>query len=180
MHNIFDFVERDKKTYLPKQASTEIGKLERTLKIGRWRIPLERPTPTAAQVEAVLDHPRRERHLEHGPARADHLPARQVLRRAASAMMVPDLLGTLGTFLHYTTSLLQRRSRAGCAFHSSAWAQVTARPARRAPGSENSFREGNPPSSCRSQSRSIARAARRGSPSARIRSSSRRASSATG
>ena len=57
----------------------------------------------AAQVQAVLDHPRRAPDLEHRPAGADHLPARQVLRRAAGAMCVPDLLGTQGTFLLFTT-----------------------------------------------------------------------------
>ena len=36
-----------------------------------------------AQVEAELDHPGRARRLEHGAARADHVPAREVPRRAA-------------------------------------------------------------------------------------------------
>ena len=184
MHNIFDFVERDKKTYLPKQASTEIGKLERTLKIGRYRIPLERPAAAAAaQVEAVLDHPRRERHLEHGAARADHVPARQVLRRAAlgddgarppgHARHVPALHDAAGR---------AARSKVGCASRSSArgagdgatWRGVLQ-------GPENSFRRGQPAARAADPNRGRSRArARRASPSARTRSSSRRASSATG
>jgi hypothetical protein len=42
-HNIFDFLDRDRRTYLPLLSSTRIGKLEKVLRIGRYRIPLRRP-----------------------------------------------------------------------------------------------------------------------------------------
>src|SRR5262249_39363585 len=42
-HNIFDFLYRDARTYSPKLSSAEIGGVERSLHIGRWRIPLGRP-----------------------------------------------------------------------------------------------------------------------------------------
>ena len=47
-------------------SSAHIGKVERFFKIGRYRIPLRaaRAAP-AAEVEAVLDDPRRAPHLEH-------------------------------------------------------------------------------------------------------------------
>ena len=83
-HNIFDFLDRDRRTYLPLLSSTRIGKVERFLKLGRFRIPLRMPElRLLRQVEAVLDDPRRAPHLEHDPARADHVPARPLLRRAS-------------------------------------------------------------------------------------------------
>jgi len=39
-HNIFDFLDRDRRTYLPVLSSTHIGKLEQFLKLGKFRIPL--------------------------------------------------------------------------------------------------------------------------------------------
>ena len=42
-HNIFDFLDRDRKTYLPLLSSTHIGSVDRTLKIGPYRIPLSKP-----------------------------------------------------------------------------------------------------------------------------------------
>ena len=138
-------------------------------------------TAAAAQVEAVLDHPRRERHLEHGAARADHLPARQVLRRAAlgddgarppgHARHLPPLHDAAG----------RRRGRGRPALPARALA-ATATPGRGVlQGPENSFRDGNPPLELpiaidgRSRARQGARHDRQGD-----RSSSRRASSATG
>src|SRR5262245_61849299 len=42
-HNIFDFLTRDPRSYLPLLSSTHIGSVDRFLKIGRWRIPLRKP-----------------------------------------------------------------------------------------------------------------------------------------
>jgi len=38
-HNIFDFLDRDRRTYLPLLSSTRVGKLDKVLRIGRYRIP---------------------------------------------------------------------------------------------------------------------------------------------
>src|SRR3989304_5548634 len=38
-HNIFDFLDRDRRTYLPVLSSTHIGGLEKFFKLGRSRIP---------------------------------------------------------------------------------------------------------------------------------------------
>jgi type I phosphodiesterase/nucleotide pyrophosphatase len=42
-HNIFDFLSRDPRTYLPVLSSAHIGDVERFLKIGQYRIPLRKP-----------------------------------------------------------------------------------------------------------------------------------------
>ena len=42
-HNIFDFLNRDRRTYLPMLSSTYIGKVTRFLRLGKYRIPLRKP-----------------------------------------------------------------------------------------------------------------------------------------
>src|SRR3954470_23306952 len=42
-HNIFDFLDRDRRTYLPILSSTRVGKVERFFRLGKYLIPRERP-----------------------------------------------------------------------------------------------------------------------------------------
>jgi len=42
-HNIFDFIEPDRRTYLPRLSSTRVGTIDRFFKIGPFRIPREKP-----------------------------------------------------------------------------------------------------------------------------------------
>ena len=43
-HNIFDFLNRDRATYIPVLSSTEITAPARRLKLGRYVIPLSKPS----------------------------------------------------------------------------------------------------------------------------------------
>ena len=43
-HNIFDFLSIDHRNYLPRLSSVEIGGVNRTLKVGKYRIPLGKPS----------------------------------------------------------------------------------------------------------------------------------------
>src|SRR5438270_8841689 len=43
-HNIFDFLNRDLKTYVPELSSSKVRPPQRVLRLGRWRIPLSRPS----------------------------------------------------------------------------------------------------------------------------------------
>ena len=113
-HNIFDFLDRDRRTYLPVLSSTRIGT--------RRAVPEARALPDsaraagaapAAEVAAVLDDPRRAAHLEHDAARADHVSTGPFYGAQLSAMCVPDLLGTQGTFLLYTTRPAGARFKEG-------------------------------------------------------------------
>src|SRR5690349_14390963 len=42
-HNIFDFLNRNMKTYVPELAAAKVHSPRRILKLGRFRIPLSRP-----------------------------------------------------------------------------------------------------------------------------------------
>ncbi len=103
-HNIFDFVERDRRSYLPKQASTEIGKLERTMKIGKYRIPLHKPTLRLLRKSKPWWSILGEHNIWSTVLRVPiTFPPDNFYGAQLSAMMVPDLLGTLGSFHHFTS-----------------------------------------------------------------------------
>ncbi|MEZ5284056.1 MAG: alkaline phosphatase family protein [Vicinamibacterales bacterium] len=81
-------------------------------------------------------------HLEHDPAGPD-LPLDNFYGAELSAMCVPDLLGSQGTFLLYTTRTAGRASRKAAAGQ-----HVTVegdRVATTVQGPENTFIDGNPP-----------------------------------
>jgi predicted AlkP superfamily phosphohydrolase/phosphomutase len=103
-HNIYDFLTRDPRTYLPLLSSTHIGDVERFLKIGKYRIPLKKPEIRLLRKSkpswTILG--------EHGiwstvlrvPIT---FPPEEFKGAQLSAMCTPDLLGSQGTFLLYTT-----------------------------------------------------------------------------
>lgn len=103
-HRIFDFLTRDKRTYMPSLSSVQIGGPRRVLKIGKYRIPLG-----GADVRMLRrGEPFWKTLGDHGifsnvirvPITFPPEPLHGVL---LSAMCVPDLRGSQGTFSHYTT-----------------------------------------------------------------------------
>ncbi len=103
-HNIFDFLDRDRRTYLPVLSSARIGAVDRFLKIGRYRIPLRRPELRLLRRSkpfwTILGEHRIWSTILRVPIT---FPPDQFYGAELSAMSVPDLLGTQGTFLLYTT-----------------------------------------------------------------------------
>jgi predicted AlkP superfamily phosphohydrolase/phosphomutase len=105
-HNIFDFLNRDLKTYVPELASSKVRPPHRVLKLGKWRIPLSRPS-----VEM------RRKSEPFWKILGRHSIACTVLRvpitfppddfngRLLSAMSTPDLRGTQGSFSHFSTHM---------------------------------------------------------------------------
>ena len=63
-HNIFDFLTPDLRTYQAKLSSVEIRPPRRSIRIGRYQIPLGKAERAPApQEQAVLEHPQQVRHL---------------------------------------------------------------------------------------------------------------------
>ena len=103
-HNIFDFLNRDLKTYVPELASSKVRPPHRVWKIGKWRIPLSRASVEMRRKSepfwtilgrhsigcTILRLP-----ITFPP---DHFNGRQL-----SAMSTPDLRGTQGSFSHFST-----------------------------------------------------------------------------
>lgn len=107
-HNIFDFLDRNLKSYLPELSSARVGKPERVLRIGRLRIPLSRP---------ILEFRRKSKAFwtilgEHG-IRSTILrvpitfPPEKFDGKMLSAMCTPDLKGTQGSFSQFSTRIAE-------------------------------------------------------------------------
>ena len=103
-HNIFDFLDRDRRTYLPLLSSARIRNPERVCRIGRFRIPLAKPELRLLRKSkpfwAILGEHRVWSTILRVPVT---FPPDRFYGAELSAMAVPDLLGTQGTFLLYTT-----------------------------------------------------------------------------
>ena len=103
-HNIFDFLNRSLKTYIPELSSSKVRPALRTLRIGRLRLPLSRPS-----VEM------RRKSESFWKILGDHSVGSTILRvpitfppedfngRLLSAMCTPDLRGTQGSFTLFST-----------------------------------------------------------------------------
>ncbi len=103
-HGIFDFLTRSKQSYLPALSSVSIQGTSRVWRLGSYRIPVGKPSIR------LLRHGKPFWNVlgEHGifssvlrvPITFPPEPFRGVL---LSAMCVPDLRGSQGTFTYYTT-----------------------------------------------------------------------------
>ncbi len=113
-HNIFDFLDRDRRTYLPFLSSTYIGKVERFLKLGKYRIPLHRPALRLLRKSKPFWSILGEHHIWSTILRVPiTFPPDRFHGAQLSAMSVPDLLGTQGTFLLYTNRPSSGRFKEG-------------------------------------------------------------------
>ena len=113
-HNIFDFLDRDRKTYLPVLSSAEIGSVDRFLKIGRWRIPLQKPILRLLRKSPPFWTILGEHRIWSTVLRVPiTFPPDRFYGAELSAMSVPDLLGTQGTFLLFTTRASDTKFKEG-------------------------------------------------------------------
>ncbi len=110
-HNIFDFLDRDTRTYFPILSSTRISDPTRLLKLGKYRIPIGKPSIRLMRKSrpfwAVLDDCYVSSHVLRVPITFP--PEKLKNGVQLSAMCVPDLRGTQGSFTMFTTD----RERAG-------------------------------------------------------------------
>jgi len=103
-HNIFDFLNRDLKTYVPELASSKVRPPQRIWKIGKWRIPLSRPSVEMRRKSEpfwkILGRHAISCTILRLPIT---FPPDQFNGRLLSAMSTPDLRGTQGSFSHFST-----------------------------------------------------------------------------
>ncbi len=143
-HRIYDFLERDVHTYLPQLSSTRIGSVDKFLKIGRWRIPLRKPELRLMRKSKPFWTILGEKNVWSTVLRVPiTFPPERFHGAQLSAMCTPDLLGSQGTFLLFTTRPAQGTFKEGGARfalqrNGSGWTGTLQ-------GPENMFLEGNPP-----------------------------------
>ena len=113
-HNIFDFLDRDRRTYLPLLSSTRVGRVERFLRLGKYRIPLQKPELRLLRKSKPFWTILGEHRIWSTVLRVPiTFPPDRFYGAELSAMCVPDLLGTQGTFLLFTTRPASGRFKEG-------------------------------------------------------------------
>jgi len=104
-HNIFDFLNRNLRTYAPELSSARVHPAARHLRIGKWTIPISRATVEMRRKSEpfwkILGRHAITSTILRIPITFPPEPFRGQL---LSAMSTPDLLGTQGTFSCYSTA----------------------------------------------------------------------------
>jgi predicted AlkP superfamily phosphohydrolase/phosphomutase len=105
-HGIYDFLSRDKATYLPRLSSVEITPPSKFIKIGKWRIPLGQPIITLLRKSKPFWSVLSEYGIFSQVIRVPiTFPPEKFNGTQLSAMCVPDILGTQGTFFAFDSTL---------------------------------------------------------------------------
>ena len=103
-HRIFDFLHRNPKTYLPELSSSRVAPPRRSVTLGRYRIPIGKPTVAFLRKSRsfwqILGEQGLFSHIIRVPIT---FPPEKFRGALLSAMCTPDLRGTQGTFSFYTT-----------------------------------------------------------------------------
>ncbi len=105
-HNIFDFLDRSLKTYLPQLSSARVGRPRRVLHLGRLRIPLSQPMLELRRKSQpfwkILGNQGIGCTILRVPIT---FPPEKFDGKLLSAMCTPDLKGTQGSFSQFTTRI---------------------------------------------------------------------------
>ena len=113
-HNIFDFLSRDPKTYLPCLSSARIGKPRKILSMGKYNIPLSKPEVKGMRKSIPFWKILGEKGVFCTILRVPlTFPPEKFSGHLLSGMCTPDLKGSQGTFFSYTTDKEKIRKREG-------------------------------------------------------------------
>jgi predicted AlkP superfamily phosphohydrolase/phosphomutase len=105
-HNIFDFLDRSLKSYLPQLSSARVNKPRRVLRIGRFRIPRSRATVELLRKSKPFWKTLGEHGIGCTVLRIPiTFPPEKFDGKMLSAMCTPDLKGTQGSFSQFTTRI---------------------------------------------------------------------------
>jgi predicted AlkP superfamily phosphohydrolase/phosphomutase len=104
-HNIFDFLSRNPKTYLPDLSSARIGSPRRFLSLGKYRLPLSKPEIRLLRKSQPFWKILGQQGIFSTVLRVPiTFPPETFSGHLLSGMCLPDLKGSQGTFLFYTTN----------------------------------------------------------------------------
>ncbi len=103
-HNIFDFLTRDKQSYLPKLSSVDIKGPRRKIRLGKYQLALSKPDIRLLRKGKPFWKTLGEHGIFSNIIRVPlTFPPEKFRGVQLSAMCVPDLRGTQGMFSYYTT-----------------------------------------------------------------------------
>ncbi|HUY87395.1 MAG TPA: alkaline phosphatase family protein [Pirellulales bacterium] len=117
-HNIFDFLTPDERTYQPKLSSVEIRSASRSFGIGPLRIKRCKPDVRMLRKSKPFWSVLSDYGIFNCIIRVPiTFPPEKLRGVQLSAMCVPDLRGTQGTFSQYTTQSPEEREKTGGEVH---------------------------------------------------------------
>jgi predicted AlkP superfamily phosphohydrolase/phosphomutase len=113
-HNIFDFLSRDPRTYLPDLSSARIGRPKRTVRIGRTLVPLSKPEIRGLRKSVPFWKILGEKGVFSTVLRVPiTFPPEKFRGHLLSGMCAPDLKGSQGTFAFFTEDADKVRKHEG-------------------------------------------------------------------
>jgi predicted AlkP superfamily phosphohydrolase/phosphomutase len=113
-HNIFDFLNRNMKSYVPELAAARVQNNTRILKLGRLRIPLSRPRVELRRKSQPFWKLLGQQQIGSTIIRVPiTFPPDKFNGRLLSAMSTPDLRGTQGSFSQFTTRVNEATFESG-------------------------------------------------------------------
>ena len=113
-HNIFDFLSRDPRTYLPDLSSARIGKPKRTISLGRYKVPVSKPEIRGLRKSIPFWKILGEKGIFSTILRVPiTFPPEKFRGHLLSGMCTPDLKGSQGTFAFFTTDAEKVRRHEG-------------------------------------------------------------------
>ena len=93
-HNMYDFLNRSMRTYVPELSSSRVREPKKFLKIGKWRIPLDKPTVELCRKSRTFWSILGEHQVGCTVLRVPiTFPPEKFDGKLLSAMCTPDLLG---------------------------------------------------------------------------------------
>jgi predicted AlkP superfamily phosphohydrolase/phosphomutase len=105
-HNIFDFLNRSLKTYVPELSSARVHAPRRVFRLGPLRIPLSRPWVEMRRKSQPFWKILGEQSIASTIIRVPiTFPPEKFHGRMLAAMSTPDLRGTQGSFSHFSTRI---------------------------------------------------------------------------
>ena len=113
-HNIFDFLSRDPKTYLPDLSSAHIGSPKKVLPMGKYNIPLSKPEIKGMRKSVPFWKILGDNGIFSTILRIPvTFPPEKFRGHLLSGMCAPDLKGSQGTFSFYTSDKNRIKKREG-------------------------------------------------------------------
>ena len=113
-HNIFDFLSRDPRTYLPELSSARIGRPKKTLAFGKYLLPLSKPEIRGMRKSISFWRILGEKGIASTVLRVPiTFPPEKFKGHLLSGMCAPDLKGSQGTFAFFTEDAEKVRKHEG-------------------------------------------------------------------
>jgi len=144
-HGLYDFVQRDPRTYLPYLSIARTEAPHRTLSLGEWRLPISRGKVQLLREGRAFWDLLAEQGVPCAVYRApSNFPPRDTGAKQLAGLGAPDLRGTYGEYSYFTDAVTTQGQTSGGTTYP---VRVTnGRVAATIAGPRNTLREGDPES----------------------------------